>query len=258
MQKLVSLFGIPYSGRSLTASSGWGVHGYDDLIKYILRAPHGVDQPVHLGLDNPSAVSGKWVMKYLKSAKGYVSGHAAYSGFIHAILDSLGYKTIIMIRHPGALLYSWANFIGEPRYYWKKAQKAMLPLSVESRFRIMLTGGSLDNIYYPSLREILLRFEGWFWQKEVLVVRFEDLIGDQGGGKALVQRKTITQVLSFLNIEKSENELDRIQDKLFGGTHTFRIGNINTWADHIPIQLQKDLQNSLKELSFLRKLGYGN
>lgn len=263
-QKLLTLLGIPFSRRSLTPTSGWGQNWADGFVKFLLRHPYRHwDQPIIIGLGNPSVVGIRWLRAYLSGAKGYVSGHVAFSEPFSWLLKELNYKIILTIRHPGAVVYSWARYIEDPGYPWKGAKKDLVNLSVEERFEAILQGKDLGGIYHPPFHEILSRFVGWLdlaeKEKYVYVVRFEDLVGPPGGGDDYSQRETIKAVAQFVGVEITTDEVRGIQKSLFGGTSTFREGKIDAWRSAIPSSLQHKLFAKIQEKGlshYLKRLGY--
>ena len=64
-------------------------------------------------------------------------------------------------------------------------------------------------------------------RRDVLVVRFEDLVGMAGGGDKELQLKSIAELADWAGL--SEFNLAQVADELFGGTHTFRRGKIGQW-----------------------------
>jgi len=253
LQKLFDLSGVQYSGKSIAASSAFGNYSY---IKRWMRQPGINEIPVVIGLDVPVSVSPLWLKKYLSEPKGYVTGHAQYSNDLSYILKLENYKTIQIFRHPAAVLNSWANYIIQPVYYWQDVRKRMEKLHFQERLAFLATGGVLDGIIYPGMAEILSRAEGWLKDEDTLVVRFEDLVGCQGGGNDEIQRSTIAAILNFLEIEKNDGEINEIQSSLFGGTITFREGQINAWqsrADAVTLKLMKD---ALSDAKIVKQLDY--
>lgn len=71
----------------------------------------------------------------------------------------------------------------------------------------------------------------WLDLPGVVVTRFEELVGDQGGGSDVVQRQVIEELATILNITLTKPIWDRIHSELFGGNQTFRKGQINEWKE---------------------------
>ena len=78
----------------------------------------------------------------------------------------------------------------------------------------------------------------------ILIIRFEDLVGAQGGGSDEVQKQVLLEIGRHLEFELSDQDIRFIQKRLFGGTPTFREGQI------------KDGKNILrrKEKHYLRNI----
>ncbi len=72
----------------------------------------------------------------------------------------------------------------------------------------------------------------WLKNKRTLIVRFEDLVGSQGGGSDHIQRQTLIRMAKHLRLNPSAQTLNHIQDTLFGSTPTFRKGQIGEWVTH--------------------------
>lgn len=255
VQKCLELAGIPYSGRSVAASSNFGRLA---LIKMLIRQARPNEVPVPIGLEIPISVSAKWLKDYLQSAQGYVSGHAAFSPYYSHLLESAGYRTIQVVRNPCAVLASWANYVVEPSYYWQEAHIFLSKLSSRERVRFMLNGGDLNggSQYYGDFKQVWQHVQGWVASDQVLTVRYEDLVGDQGGGSQETQIETIGKIFSFIGMSLSEMQIEEIAGSLYGGTHTFRQGSIDGWMEVVDHELEGEVFSALGEFSSIRALGY--
>lgn len=76
----------------------------------------------------------------------------------------------------------------------------------------------------------------WVTYPGVLAVKFEDIIGAQGGGSASTQRTTIKRVAEHLGISYTDNLIDYVVDHIFGNGLTFRNGHIGSWKDNFSKQ----------------------
>jgi hypothetical protein len=72
----------------------------------------------------------------------------------------------------------------------------------------------------------------WMHKPGVVVIRFEDLVGQKGGGSDVAQEACILNVASTLGMELTAEDLDRIKENIWGGTYTFRKGQIGSWRTH--------------------------
>lgn len=253
LQRLLDLSEVPYSGRSIAASSSFGRFAW---LKQWLHRPEVNEVPLPIGLEVPTVVSPSWLRNYLHQARGYVTGHAQYTQNLSYLLTSEGYKTIQIFRHPCAVLVSWAHYIESPDYYWQAASRELVRMPLQHRMTLMARGGMFGNMYYTGLVEIIRKAEGWLRDPNTLVIRFEDLVGPQGGGSDLVQKNTIQAILKYASIRKSNLEVEAIQSALFGKTPTFRSGQVDGWKQVMDRAMLASMREIFGELDFVRQLDY--
>ena len=254
VQKCLELASISYSGRSVAASSCFGKY---ELVKKVFRHPRIREVPVVIGLEVPVSVSPGWLSTYLRDAKGYVSGHAAYSMHLKRILANENYKVIQVVRHPGAVLSSWANYIAEPGYYWNAMYRQMAELDFEGRVESILEGGGKDGrFHYLRFRDVLAKIEEWLNSPEVLVIRYEDIVGLKGGGSDELQSATVRRIFEHINYEANNETIDYVVNNLYGGTHTFRMGSVHAWKDKVSMNLLDKIDEQLRGSPYLIRLGY--
>lgn len=107
---------------------------------------------------------------------------------------------------------------------------------------------SLDNMYAPVFQ--------WERYPQVLMVYFENLVGEKGGGSREMQLDEIRRIAEHLEVELSPERLEEIADNLFGGTSTFMSGQIGTWRqyfgpEHVDL-IKKSCGNTLIRLGYER------
>ncbi|MGE0198071.1 MAG: sulfotransferase domain-containing protein [Simkaniaceae bacterium] len=91
-----------------------------------------------------------------------------------------------------------------------------------------------------------LIFSGFRWEYDKLkifshrsnfcLIRFEDLVGEKGGGSAEAQREAIIQIAAFLEIPLTEEKIRYVVDNLYGTSWTFRKGQVGSWKEHFKPQ----------------------
>lgn len=255
LEKLIRMLDIEQSGRSIASTNIIGRHS---LAKSILHQDHFSGMSVPIGLEFPVSVSMRWLDKTLDIADGqYLSGHAAFSEQLDYLVQKNNVKTIQIFRDPRAVLLSWAKYVVEDTNSWYTFHHFFKKMDLNERILFLLKGGVAEGIYYSSFREVLNRAGGWLGSQSTLVVRFEDLVGSQGGGSDEMQRKTIENILQHIGYEYQTSYLDWLQKDLFGGTHTFRGGRIDGWKDVIDDELNDLIIQELKGCGVVRKL-YAN
>lgn len=253
--KLTRLVNVQDSGKSIASSS---VVGNYQFAKSCMRLDHFSGNNIPVGLEFPVSLGYAWLDRYLKIANNqYLSGHAAFSEQLVHLLQKNGIKQIQVFRHPAAVLVSWAKFIAEDKNSWHPSHAHMVKMNLDDRCRFMLTGGLLEGgkYYQSSFTEILSRTDGWL-ESTALVVRYEDIVGAKGGGNDDAQRLVIKNVMQHMGMHAAENELDRLQDQLYGGTHTFRSGQINSWQAEIGQDTLQLIQSNMDKCKYSVALGY--
>ena len=66
----------------------------------------------------------------------------------------------------------------------------------------------------------------WDREENSLLVRYEDLVGEAGGGSKDAQKKAIQSILNFLQIKQSDSRISGIIKQCYGVGPTFREGKI--------------------------------
>ena len=255
LEKLIGMVGVNRSGRSIASTN---IIGRYSVLKSLLRQDHLHGCSIPVGLELPVSVSLKWLKRSLAIAEGeYLSGHAAFSEQLDYMVRIQGLRMVQIYRDPRAVLLSWAKYVAEDVNRWYPFHAFFKQMDLKDRIRFLLLGGDVgDGIYYSSFKEVLRRSGGWMDSDNTLVVRFEDLVGAQGGGSRDLQRETIVRILNHIGYEHDQKKLDELQNNLFGGTHTFRGGRVDGWKDVIDADLHELILRELGGSSIVRKLGY--
>lgn len=103
--------------------------------------------------------------------------------------------------------------------------------------------------------------------QNVLVVKFEDLIGIDGGGAKEKQIETINKIANFCEIKITDNKINELSEKLFGKVTdnnkiktrlelTFREGQIGKWKEYFSDDNMKEFKERYGEMQV--QLGYGD
>ncbi|HEX2092449.1 MAG TPA: hypothetical protein VHG28_08605 [Longimicrobiaceae bacterium] len=131
-------------------------------------------------------------------------------------------------RDPRAQLVSMVRFLAESeliaRHAWAQVYRP-----------ILRSLGSMDRMLSFAISESSLPFRDayrenrWLlYHPRVLKLRFEDLVGEEGGGSKLSQAAAIERWAKFLAVDVPAEELT---EGLFGGTPTFNTGRVDSWRD---------------------------
>ena len=131
-------------------------------------------------------------------------------------------------RDPRAQLVSMVRFLADG------SRMLTNPWAVVYR-PILQRLGSMDRMLSFAISESGLPFRDayrenrWLlYHPHVLKLRFEDLVGEEGGGSKLSQAAAIESWAKFLAVDVPVEELAA---GLFGGTPTFNTGRVDSWRD---------------------------
>ena len=207
--------------------------------------PIGVTTPVQI----PSIIVSFW-LRQIPRENYYVAGHIPFSRNLDTLLQQLGYKHILIIRDLRDVLVSFLHFILRLRPEHPLSADFQ-HLSEDERVKFAINGG-----YLPiSKRQILgignafRSVVDWKQSQNCLIVRFEDLIGEKGGGSSKMQYDTIKRTCNYLQIDLEEREIVRICKSVFDSTApTFRRGQIGSWKSELKPEWIKIFNQSYSEL----------
>lgn len=100
----------------------------------------------------------------------------------------------------------------------------------------------------------------WIKDPTVTICRFEDLIGEKGGGSLEAQQRQITEIANTLNIPLTSKKINEIASQLFGVQNgletgaTFREGKIGSWTAHFKEEHKEAFNRKLGQVQ--QELGY--
>ena len=201
--------------------------------KVLIRGGWNPLDSVVVGVDFPVTIKGSWIAGLLSRIPigGYVSAHSRYSDHLHDLIRQSGLKIIQIIRDPRDIAVSHAYYIPKTsshplhQYYTRKLT------SFDERLTFSIRGGASDaGVFLESIGQRASSLDGWLGCDNVLTIRFEELVGEKGGGSDLAQRNAIKSILSYLDIQPNEDSIAEYQARLFGDPgRTFRRGEIGGW-----------------------------
>ena len=155
--------------------------------------------------------------------------------------DQLVSIALYMMRHPEA---PWYIDTKDPSF------------SFDDFILSLMQSGELYKNHPPcnGVGDLYQRYAPWISAPYVCSIRFEDLIGKNGGGDANKQRDVVKKIVEHLEIDISEERTERVINKLFGDTVTFRKGQIGDWKNHLKEHHKKAFKEVAGQL--LIDLGY--
>ncbi|ALG66858.1 sulfotransferase domain-containing protein [Beggiatoa leptomitoformis] len=211
--------------------------------KNATKKPADTQVHIDIGVFTPYPVNQPTLCYWLKSIPNqhYIQGHIPYHPALSPLLKSVGYKHVAIIRDPRAVLASFLPFVLSARQTDMGAhflEDDFQPLSFTERLEFILQGGHAPqaNVTILPFTQVFHSITAWQTDPNCLLVRFEDLVGEQGGGEASQQQATVERIAQHLEIpltSEVRRNLHRIYD---ANSRTFRIGKIDSWRETIPAE----------------------
>ncbi|HET7464660.1 MAG TPA: hypothetical protein VFJ82_25685 [Longimicrobium sp.] len=137
-------------------------------------------------------------------------------------------SVVYCYRDPRAQIVSMIRFLAESEFMtkhpWMRVYRPILQ-NLGSMDR-MLSFAISDSTF--PFRDAYKQNRWLLYHPNVLKLRFEDLVGEEGGGSRLSQAAAIERWATFLAVDVPAEKLAR---GLFGGTATFNQGRVDSWRD---------------------------
>lgn len=257
LQRCVEVLGYIYSRKSLSSAN---ILGNFYFLRSLIRGGLLDKNQVIVGLDVKVAISQRWFEKRLKSVRPgeYISAHLNFSEHILKLLIKHGYRIIHIIRDPRDVLLSHIYYAKrEKNHLFHKVYKN---LSIKEAINVTLEGGFFNGLYMYSFASILEDVSGWIKYAgngdRILIVKYEDLVGEKGGGSTEAQRRIIKEIIDFIGVNKNISSIDMFEfnNMVYGKSHTFRKGKIYAWKEEITSEDLYRIEKSIGK--YIKLFGY--
>lgn len=189
-------------------------------------------------------------VSHVKEKNGFPYTHIIADWQFDELIEK-NYKFIFIYRDPRDQIVSYAYWIDilnevHPHY-------PLIKLDIPQRIEELITGQLFGKPMYEAYDEHSFKKSNEL-RDYVLSVRFEDLIGPNGGGSLEKQVETILKIAKFLDFPLTMERAEEISNKSWGNSFTFRKGTIGQWKEYFTpkdIQLYKERYGAL-----LIEIGY--
>ena len=239
-------------------------------IRRVLKNQNKIDnkdegeQLLNIGIIFPNLVAKSKLKYWLEclAKSQYINGHIPYNPELDKVLADLNYHHVCIIRDPRAVTISRLKFILN-----SESAKDILPqgiplkadlesMSTTERLNFLLEGGYAEkaDLKIYSFAHIYRSILAWGQDPNCLLVRFEDLIGEQGGGNNQKQAETLRNLADHLNIPWDEEIARQTKNVYDPKTRTFRVGNIHSWKNALDAEDLARLREYCEPLC--REAGY--
>lgn len=195
---------------------------------------------------------------YLRSVrKGqFFSSHLPYDQKVIRLLDDSDINIINIIRDPRDILISRLHYVkGLKRHRLHDYIYNQCADDKERMERFIF--GPKDGEQVAGLVPYIItlqRFKGWMNDPSVLTLKYEDLVGERGGGTRSAQINAYQKLFDHIGLPLDKSGFDELS-KATGQTRTptLRKGVIGGWKNQLDSDLQELLQEQLSDyLSYMQ------
>jgi hypothetical protein len=179
-------------------------------------------------------------LKQIYNNKIIYGSHQPFSNYskVTSFFNNEKIKLFLIIRDPRDLIVSTA-------YWIKKVNN--LDCDVKILIDHIIESDQIKNDYEEL-------YFAWRRNCNSLTIKFEKLIGQEGGGSNQDKTNTINEIINYLEIKPSTNLINTIENKIYGETASFREGKINSWKKEFTKEQINKVNQKFKQL--IIDLGY--
>jgi len=212
---------------------------------------------IKIGVDEPHFIKQELVESALRKVKGnkYVGGHVPYTTRMESILTKYGYRCISIIRDPRDVAVSHVHFVlKRERHFLHDYYNSLQSFDKCLTRSIVGYQDQEAKFMICSIADRVKSISEWGTRPICYMTRFEDLIGEQGGGMSDKQEQEIHMIAEHIGVPLSGQQVVSVMGNLFGGSHTFRKGQIGSWKEEFTEEHKKMFKDVAGKL--LIELGY--
>jgi len=166
-----------------------------------------------------------------------------------------------IIRDPRDHIVSMAFFLHKGLKGQDAPVQDLMLDFIDGRKKHYISWGVFINDAYPLLyehgvTEFYKLYLPWMHARNFCLVKFENLVGPQGGGTQDDQLEEIEKIACHVGIKLTIKHRESITQVLFGNSATFREGMIGGWKKHFTPEMKQAFKNAPGAAQLLIDLGY--
>jgi sulfotransferase 6B1 len=184
--------------------------------------------------------------------------HSPYVKKYALTLSHPHYRILYLYRDPRDVVVSLALFIrNKDVKFWPGAQE----ISLEETITNLIVGSksmhkTAHHISAQGICKVYEAYAPWMNLPNTLVIRFEDLVGPQGGGDGYAQLNAILAIADHIGNPLEYDQAIDLGKAIFGGTVGFNKGQIGSWKEYFTQEHKQLFKEHAGQL--LISLGYEN
>ncbi len=140
-----------------------------------------------------------------------IRAHLMCCNEIIEIFQEHAYKNFFIYRDPRDVAVSHARWVTkEPKFFLHDIYKEQS--SFDEHLMSSIKGVPMgtpfgSNVAHPDIGQDFSRWKGWICQPETVAIKFEDLVGERGGGSEKTRLELVEKILDVLEINLSKSQL---------------------------------------------------
>lgn len=191
--------------------------------------------PEMLAHQGPPAPNIERTMRYVSQVRlgQFFTAHWYWSPELLELMNRCEIRSLFMIRDPRDMLASRL-------YYIKTLKRHPLHRFINNgfrndndRYRALIRGH--DRPFGLPERTRLEAYLPWTVAPQVLTVKFEDLVGEHGGGSVRKKHETLVRIAEHCGL--NAEPISDIAARQTHPTATLRRGKIGTWREELPADI---------------------
>lgn len=228
-----------------------GTHLIESLFFELPFIRHFSGRTILINTHDGSFAKGMRRIKSLKKGQ-FAPAHLQYSDKLYNAIVKQDIKFIQIMRDPRDVIISHLLYIRDIDKT-HKSSKYINSLSTDIEQFNAVIDGEFDVI--EPFQDVVNKFLGWIDKPAVLTIKFEDLVGSNGGGSDELQAIATQKIINHVGLQLTETEIKEISNKIFSSkSPTFNTGKINKWKNYFT---EKHKQICKEKIQYsLEILGY--
>ncbi len=226
-------------------------YGHRDQSVHPTDVPVGVFSPYFV----PRPVFENWLRNRPLTAFG--KAHVPFSQSAMQALDATETRAITILRDPRAVATSMIPYVLDARNWNHYLRPFYETLTEDERVDFTILGGYANPPGLPvkSLNAAFESVRNWDQHDGTLILKFEDLVGPQGGGTTDAQSACFQAIAAHLGVPMTDDLWAKVGEVFDPSSPTFRGGRIDGWRDRLTASQIARVEASL-DPALMQRAGY--
>lgn len=204
-----------------------------------------------------------WTDRVVASKPVFDWSHVSHTSEFERFIDANSKAMLLVIRDPRDMVVSFAHMVKTSKINPANtiALEPLLLDLITARQQNYIPWATEIHEAYPVIWEMGIsdyyrQFLPYIKFKKCLTIRFEELVGEQGGGSRVAQLAAIKSIAQHIGRPASNDKVVEVCNKLFGGSGTFREGQIGSWKKYFTPEIKAAFKAMPGANQLLIELGY--